>query len=126
MARREPTTAGSALKGPMGPLMRQLRKFSAMRAAVRLLGEEFDGLAAPFDLRLAPDKSGDSATADTQTMYMYVSNKTVELALEKRRRGLITRINSALPYPMVEDLRFETTSPERIRRQMNILLVEPD
>ena len=123
---REPTKAGAALKGSMGPLMRRIRKFSAMREAARLLGGDFEGLAAPCDLRLAPSAINDSGSADTQTMYIYVLNKTVELALERRRRELVRLINEALPWPMVEELRFETTSPERIRRQMNILRLEPD
>ena len=123
---REPTKAGAALKGPLGPLMRQIRKFSAMREAVKLLGGDFEGLAVPCDLRLAPSVTKESASADTQTMYLLVLNKTVELALERRSGELIRQINAALPYPMVEELRFELASPERIRRQVNILRLEPD
>lgn len=139
--RREPTSAASALRTSMGPLMRQVRKFSAMRRCSELLAEDFDGLAAPYDVRLAPapgsgrtgsrgsGDSGDSGNvglADMQTMYFYVLNKTVELALEQRKRQLIKDINEALPYPMVEEFRFDTVSKERIVRQLNILALEPD
>ncbi len=119
----------------MGPLMRQVRKFAAMRRCSDLLAADFDGLAAPYDVRLAPSPGsgrsgsggrGNAGLADMQTMYFYVLNKTVELALEQRKRQLIKQINEALPYPMVEEFRFDTVSKERILRQLNILALEPD
>ena len=136
--RREPATAATALRGSMGPLMRQVRKFAAMRRCSELLAEDFGGLAAPYDVRLAPAPgsgrtgsggkvgSGNPGLAELQTMYFYVLNKTVELALEQRKKQLIKEINESLPYPMVEEFRFDTVSKERIVRQLNILALEPD
>ena len=50
----------------------------------------------------------------------------MELALEQRKRQLIAEINGALPYPMVEEFRFDTVSKDKILRQLNILALEPD
>ena len=103
-----------------------MQRIQRVLSGMRYVPDDFEGLAVPCDLRLAPSLARDSSSADTQTMYFLVQNKTVELALERRRTALIKQINAALAYPMVEELRFETTSPERIRRQMNILRLEPD
>ncbi len=126
--RREPHTAATALRTSMGPLMRQVRKFAAMRECCKLLAEDFAGLAAPYDVRLAPAPGSGRADglADMQTMYFYVQNKTVELALEQRKRQLMEQINASLPYPMVEEFRFDTATKEKIARQLNILALEPD
>ena len=61
----------------MGPLMRQVRKFAAMRRFSELLSEDFDGLAAPYDVRLAsaPGSGREAGLADMQTMYFLYSTR---------------------------------------------------
>lgn len=126
--RDEPATVGAALRGGLGPLMRQFRKFNAMRRTLEILPEELAGLAVPYDVRLAPTRAaGEVKTvADINTMYFYVANATVKMVLEKRKRQLIEAINAPLAYAFIEEFRFEEAGPQKIERQMNILTLSPD
>lgn len=126
--RDEPTTVQAALRGGLGPLMRQFRKFNAMRAALDLLPPALAGLAVPFDVRLAPSREAGGAgdLADINTMYFYVANATVRMVLEKQKRSLLEAINGQLDFAFIEEFRFEEASPPKIERQMNILRLSPD
>lgn len=118
---------GAALKSAAGPLMRQIRKYSAMSAFVAALPAELDGLAAPHDLRLArrerPDGEG---VEDLNVMFVMCANATVAGVLELRKAQLLELANARLPYKLVEDLRMEVASPVKIARQLNILRAQPD
>jgi hypothetical protein len=76
----------------------------------------------------APERSEDTAldAPAVATLYAYVLSATVQLALEQRKRELIAAINARLPYPLIEDLRFEQAGAQRIARQLNILATSPD
>ena len=127
-AKRETTSVQAAPKSSMGPLMRQVRKFTALRACRELLPAELEGLAAPYDVRLAPSRKPgeESGIAEVNTLYLYVSDATVRTVLEKRKRGLIEEINGRLGTPFVEEFRYEEAGPQKIARQLNILALEPD
>jgi hypothetical protein len=127
-AKRETTSVQAALKTSMGPLMRQVRKFTAMKTCLEVLPEELSGLVAPFDVRLAPSRKPgqEGGIADVNTLYLYVSDATVRTVLEKRKRDLMTEINGRLATPFVEEFRYEEAGPQRIQRQLNILALEPD
>lgn len=118
---------GAALKSAAGPLMRQIRKYGAMEAFIDVLPDELDGLAAPYDLRLArrerPDGEG---VEDLHVMSVWCANSTVVGVLELRKALLIEQANARLPYKLVEDLRMEVASPAKIARQLNILRAQPD
>lgn len=60
------------------------------------------------------------------TLYAFVRSATVQLALEQRKAELIAAVNARLPYPLIEDLRFEQAGAQRIARQLNILSTSPD
>ncbi|MCH7471601.1 hypothetical protein IIA79_01420 [bacterium] len=129
----EPKTAQEALRRSLSPLMRQIRKFSALTICLELLPEEVAGLAAPFDVRLAPSRETDSKSntagngiSDLNTLFIYVASPTVEAVLERRKQELIAGINKQLPVHFVEELRFEVASAKKIERQMNILGLTPD
>ncbi|GEM_PF-2231641 len=126
--RREPTSVQAALRQTLGPVMRQIRKFSAMKQALTVLPAELGGLAAPYDVRLAPGREpgGDADLADVNTMYFYVSDATVRSVLERHKRRLIREINAALPVAVVEEFRYEEAGRQKIERQLNILALEPD
>ena len=145
--RSEPRTVAATLGREMGPIMRQVRKFAALRACLAQLPDELDGLAAPYDLRLlpaadtasggkdatvpgtapardrsAPDTSGEAVS----TLLVYVLGGTVEAAVMKLAPKIIEKTNAQLPYPVVEGLRCEQASKEKIARQVNILRQTPD
>jgi len=126
---REPQTAQAALKSRVSPLMRQFRKIAALRACLKALPEEVEGLAAPYDVRLAPSPhraaGANDALADVNTMYLYVDNATVAAALQRRRQKLINTVNATLPVAVVEELHFEI-APKKVKRQLNILALKPD
>jgi hypothetical protein len=124
--KREPVSASSALRGSISPLMRQIRKFSALSACVEVLPEELSGLAAPYDIRQTPSRHGTGNEPSVSTMYIYVASATVEAVLEKQGRKLVGRINERLNQPVVEELRFEKAAPQKIARQLNILALTPD
>ena len=126
---REAQTARAALTGKITPLLRQFRKFAALKACADLLPGETSGLAAPFDVRLSPAQEQPDPAAppagDVSTMYIYVANATVAALLEQRKRALIKAVNARLPVAMVEELRFEV-APRKVERQLNILALTPD
>ena len=119
---------GAALRGSTGPLVRQFRKFAAMNACLKALPTELEGMAAPYDVKLARqrDDGSGSESADVHTLYIYVANMTVAGVIEARKRGLIKDINAELPYAVVEDLQCEQAAQKKIASQLNILRIEPD
>lgn len=118
---------GMALKEATGPLMRQIRKYSAMEAFVEALPMELDGLAAPYDLRLARrERPEGGGVEDLNVMFVWCANATVAGVIETRKAQLMEQANLKLPYKLVEDLRMEVASPVKIARQLNILRAEPD
>ena len=127
-SRREPRTLGTALRHSVGPLMRQVRKFSAMRECVALLPPELmqAALAVPFDVRQAPSRDGGGGLADVSTMYFYVASATVRSVLENQKRRLIREINGRLEFAFIEEFRYEEVGPQKIERQLNILALTPD
>lgn len=127
-SKREPTSVQAALRQTLGPVMRQLRKFSAMKVALGVLPAELAGLAVPYDVRLAPGREPgrDADLADVNTMYFYVSDATVRSVLERHKRRLIREINAGLPVAVVEEFRYEQATRQKIERQLNILALEPD
>ena len=148
----DPVTVGAALRSTAGPLMRQLRKVAALTACLEELPRELEGLAAPYDIRLAAPQGsiggaasqggssaamsqggagavaqgGAGAVAEVSTMYIYVAGATVAAVLEQRKAQLVAAVNARLPYPVVEDLRCEQASAQKIGRQLNILAAAPD
>lgn len=141
--RPDATTIQDALRNSMGGVMRQIRRYSAMSAALDVLPPEVAGQAAPYDVRLAPplepvvtqpktpqEQAGAAQQAplmtELNTMYLYVASGTVQLVLEQRKRELISAINTRLPYPFIEELRFEQANMAKITRQLNILGTSPD
>ncbi len=118
--------------------MRQIRKYSALSACMDILPPELDGQVAPYDVHLAPPldaganaerSAGEGAApqlAEVTTLYLYVLSPTVQLALEQNKRKYIDAINAQLPYPLVEELRFELANAQKIARQLNILGTTPD
>lgn len=140
----DPVTVGAALRSTAGPLMRQLRKVAALTACLEELPRELEGLAAPYDIRLAApqgsiggaasqggssaamSQGGAGAVAEVSTMYIYVAGATVAAVLEQRKAQLVAAVNARLPYPVVEDLRCEQASAQKIGRQLNILAAAPD
>lgn len=118
---------GAALKSAAGPLLRQIRKYGAMAAFVAVLPAELDGLAAPYDLRMArrerPDGGG---VEDLSVMFVWCASATVQGVLELKKRQLMEQTNARLPYKLVEDLRTEVAAPAKIARQLNILRAQPD
>ena len=127
--RREPGSLGAALKQSVGPLMRQFRKFTAMRECLNVLPDEIleAKLAVPFDVRRAPSPgAGAGDLDDVNTMYFYVASKTVKSVLERQKRRLIKAINERLEFAFVEEFRYEEVSAQKIERQLNILALTPD
>jgi hypothetical protein len=147
--RREPGSLGAALRQSVGPLMRQFRKFTAMRECLGVLPRELAEarLAAPFDVRLAPARypgasrpetgaAGPPGVAeqsaagvgleDVNTMYFYVASRTVEAVLERQKRRLISEINARLEFAFIEEFRYEEAGAQKIERQLNILALTPD
>jgi hypothetical protein len=118
---------GQALSSAAGPLMRQIRKYGAMEAFVAVLPRELDGLAVPYDLRLArrerPDGEG---VEDLNVMFVWCTSATVQGVIELKKRQLMEQANARLPYKFVEDLRTEVAAPAKIARQLNILRAQPD
>jgi hypothetical protein len=132
-AKRDEVRIDSVLNSALSPVMRQIRKFAALRALLNALPAELEGLAAPFDIRQAPRRSSfgtaasaDGAAATVSTAYVYVSGAAVEAVIEQRMGELVEQANSALPYPLIEELRCEQASPAKIEKQLNILRIEPD
>ena len=126
--RREPGSLGAALKQSVGPLMRQFRKFTAMRVCLEVLPKEIMDakLAVPFDVRRAPSLDSAGGLDDVNTMYFYVASKTVKSVLERRKRRLIKAVNERLEFAFVEEVRYEEVSAQKIERQLNILALTPD
>jgi hypothetical protein len=137
-SRKEPSSIQTALRGVLGGVMRQIRKYSALSVCLDILPPELIGQVAPFDVRLAapldaganaertPDTGGAPQLDEVTTMYLYVLSATVQLALEQNKRRYIDAINAQLPYPLVEELRFEQANAAKIARQLNILGTTPD
>ncbi len=118
---------GAALSSAAGPLMRQIRKYSAMEAFVAVLPEELDGLAAPYEVRLARRERMDGeGVEDLNVMSVWCASATVQGVIELRKGQLMEQTNARLPYKLVEDLRMEVAAPAKIARQLNILRARPD
>jgi len=130
--RREVTTVQAALRGTLGPVMRQIRKFTAMGKFLDVLADklpaELDGLVAPHDVRLAPSREpgSEGGVADVNTLYLYVASPTVGAVLEKQKRMLIDELNRRLAAPFIEELRYDEVGAQKIQRQLNILRQTPD
>jgi hypothetical protein len=139
--RREPQTVAAALSRGAGHLLRQVRKFAALRACLDSLPPELAGMAAPYDVRQwersgqfagaakpsgHADDLGQATPASVSVLCIYVLSPTVEAVLKRLAPELIVGINARLPYPLVEELRLETASKQKIEQQVNILRAEPD
>jgi hypothetical protein len=126
--KRDEVRVDAALGGAMAPLMRQIRKFSALHALIDALPEELAGLAAPYELRQAPRRGheGEAGSPTLSTIYIYSAGPTVEAVIEQRSSQLIEEVNSKLPYPLVEALRCEQAPLAKIEKQLNILALRPD
>ena len=128
----EPLPVGAALRQSDGPLMRQIRKYTAFGAFLRELPPELAGMAAPFDVRHTPPEGSQAPESEAgglnerNTLFVYVASQTVAVVLEQQKRALIERVNAALPHQFIEDLRCEQASKQKIERQLNILALEPD
>lgn len=145
----DPSSIQSALRGVLGGVMRQLRKYTALSEFLELIPPELAGQVAPFDVRLAPPlDAGDAARlggtngaksgaasgadavvpplADVTTLYLYVRSATVQLVMEQRKREYIAALNARLPYPLIEEIRFEQANSQKIAKQLNILGISPD
>jgi hypothetical protein len=132
----------SALRGVLGGVMRQLRKYTAMSEFLELIPDELAGQVAPFDVRLAPplDAGGPRGSsgavhgkdamvpplAEVTTLYLYVLSATVQLVMEQRKREYMDALNARLPYPLIEEIRFEQANSQKIAKQLNILGLTPD
>lgn len=138
----------SALRGVLGGVMRQLRKYTALSEFLELIPDELLGQVAPFDVRLAPPLDAGSATdprgasgakaaaahgkdavpppAEVTTLYLYVVSATVQLILEQKKREYMDALNARLPYPLIEEIRFEQANSQKIAKQLNILGISPD
>jgi hypothetical protein len=145
----------SALRGVLGGVMRQLRKYTALSEFLELIPDELLGQVAPFDVRLAPpldtdhtsasrgawrtktgaaagkDAAGGSDAAapppdEVTTLYLYVVSATVQLILEQKKREYMDALNARLPYPLIEEIRFEQVNSQKIAKQLNILGISPD
>jgi hypothetical protein len=147
-ARFSETTVADALKGSVGPLMRQIRKYAALKGLLAALPSEMAQMAAPYDVKLAvhkedgpiqgrplqdgagQDGAGGKASAGATTelnpMYIYVASPTVATVISQRKRALIEAANCAAGMPLVEDLRCEQAPQAKITRQLNILGLKPD
>lgn len=130
--RREVTTVQAALRPTLAPVMRQIRKFTAMGMFMGVLAEELpaelEGLVAPHDVRLAPSREPgkDGGVADVNTLYLYVASATVGAVLEKRKGALIAEVNKRLKQEFIEELRYDEVGQQKIARQLNILRQTPD
>lgn len=112
----------SAAASTFSPFMRQFRKFTALAIFLRLLPEELEGLAAPYDVRLMRNEDG----ADLNTMFVYAASPTVATVLRQRSRRLVEDVNAGLPVQLLEHLHVEVVNPARVEQQLNILAVGPD
>ena len=119
--KREPQTAAAALARGAGHLMRQVRKFAALRACFDALPPELSGLAAPYDVRQAV-----GSDAGTSVLCIYALSPTVEAALKALAPALLEAANAGLPYPLVQDVRIDSANKQKIERQVNILRAKPD
>jgi hypothetical protein len=144
MTKHEPVPVAGPLRNAAGPLMRQIRKYDALATCLELLPRELEGLAAPCDIRLAAREEDSGLrrnnvvqkppAADTagegqpllSTLFILTASPTVASIVSQRSRELIAAINARLAYPLVEAIRCENASPQKIERQMNILRLEPD
>jgi hypothetical protein len=130
--RREVTTVQAALRPALAPVMRQIRKFTAMGMFLSVMAEELpaelEGLVAPHDVRLAPSREPgqDGGVANVNTLYLYVASATVGAVLEKRKRALIAEVNKRLKHEFIEELRYDEVGQQKIARQLNILRQTPD
>ena len=133
--KRDEVRIDSALNSALSPVLRQIRKFAALRALLEALPAELEGLAAPFDIRQAPRRNplgreaaapGYAHEATVSTAYVYAAGNAVELVLEQQASALIAAANAKLAYPLIEELRFEQASPAKIAKQLNILTARPD
>ena len=120
--RSEEKPLSSAAASAFSPFMRQFRKFTAMGIFLGLLPPELEGLAAPYDVRLARNEGG----ADMNTMFVYAASPTVATVLRQRSRRLVEDVNAGLPVELVEELHIEVVSPARVEQQLNILAASPD
>lgn len=126
-ARFHETTVADALKGSVGPLMRQIRKYAALKGLLAALPGELSEMAAPYDIKLAgAEASAAGAAAELNTMYIYVASPTVATVISQRKRALIEAANRAAGMPLIEDLRCEQAAQAKITRQLNILGLKPD
>ncbi len=135
--KREPQTVAAALSRGAGHLLRQVRKYSALRACLQALPPELDGLAAPYDVRqaasgISSDSPGRSAASAADSgpgvsvLCLYAISPTVEAALRALAPKLIEQVNAGLPYPLVQDLRIDLANKQKIERQVNNLRAQPD
>jgi hypothetical protein len=120
--KREPQTVAAALARGAGHLMRQVRKYAALRACLDALPPELSGLAVPYEVR----QSGGTEAAGLSVLHLYVLSPTVEMAVKRLAPELIERTNAKLPYPLVQELSLEQANKQKIEQQVNILRARPD
>ena len=129
--KREPQAVAAALAHGSGLLMRQVRKFAALRACLNEFPPELEGMAAPYDVRQSVTgtqaaSSQGAEEAGVSVLYVYAVSPTVQAVLARMAGGLIERVNARLPYPLVQELRVDIASKQKIEQQVNILRAEPD
>lgn len=121
---------GRALPGVIPGLLPKLRRVEALKQFIALLPPELTGLAAPHEIRLAPAAESfaarDAAGAQLSTLFVYSASATVTAILEQQAARLISELNAQLPYPLVEALRCEGASAQKIAQQLNNLALKPD
>jgi hypothetical protein len=129
----DPHSVQSALRRVVSPLMRQIRRFEALQACLNAMPDELSGKFAPHDLRLSSDPrsseefgSGAAEPGERNTLFIYVATPAVGTIIERRKRELIAAINRLSPATLVEELRCEPASLQKIERQVNILRAKPD
>lgn len=136
--RNEPREVSRALRGVMGPLLRQVRKYQTYHACLAVLDEIFsgdlEGLAAPLELRLTASQSSPQVTdngseggsVEVHALIVLVANQTVDSVIRQRSRQIVERINSKLQMPTVEELRCEIAPLAKVQKQLEILRLSPE
>jgi hypothetical protein len=120
---RDAQPVGNAMRQISGPLLRQIRRFQTLETCLKALPPKLMGLCAPLDIKIVPGREPDAESLST--VYWLIASETVEAALEARKRELLQQINSG-SVQLVEEFRYEVTSSEHIREQLNILSARPD
>jgi hypothetical protein len=96
-------------------------------AGLRSTGSAKAGAANEKDTNEIGGKKAVAPPPDeVTTLYLYVLSPTVQLVLEQQKRSYMDALNARLPYPLIEEIRFEQANSQKIAKQLNILGLSPD